>query len=845
MKKIFTLFLLCAIVLFAEAQKAIDEQDQNGCKKYYGIDKSQLSPKQWKANWIWCAGETSGDNVMLCARKTFNLVNKPETSRLYISGDSHYSLWVNGEFIGRGPARSSAHHQSFDILDIAAKLKAGKNVIAIKVHHTDYTVSYTDKPRPGLLFQLEIPDEVAINSDTHVKVHTEAGWDTQTQQIDPSNTARIENFDFRKSTLNWEQPDFDDAGWENAVLAKPVWWPPVNENSQIVTRTPPWHTLVPRDIPYLEETMRPVKTVFETGECVEFGSGNKGMAIAHLPVLGVMLRQVQPLTHCKIENLDNFLQQKGKLVLSNSYPGNLYKNEPYRSTWIVFDMGETLLGYPSLEIEATKGTNVDINYATILFDGKFNPAGILSSGGDRIILPGRKTTWNAQELRTFRYIGFLISNTNKPVTISWAGVKQTYYPFKDNGIIKLGDMILDKLVDASRKTIKIITHDAFTDNYRERRQYIQTAFYSARCNYNLFGDPYLMRRCLLQTAQDQSPNGFMPMHAPGNGKPTILEADMMWHMSLYDYYMFTGDSVTTKELLFNLKMNLIALEDLENLDGVIENPPHPYWIDHIDIDRRGINFTLNGWYMIALENDAKLYTYFGDNQEASKCIQKADKIRQYLKTRFWNPEKSLFVQTEINGKQSGLYDEITNGVALMTGIANATQSKAIVEKIMQNDKTLEMVRPTLMMYWVVEGLFKSGYGKDAMQLLKDRYAEMLQNDNGTLWEGWNIYTMDQSGIVVAKTQASTQAEQLYAPDIFNKYLLGVEALKPGMKDVKITYNDYDFKNLGSVIPTPQGNIKLNWEDKGSRLNITYPKTIKLVLNKKSFPIGIKINEQVY
>ncbi len=847
MKRLLTVFLSVTVLLIAHAQKPLEVQNQDGIIKYFGTDKNQNSPTDWKANWIWRAGQPFADNVMLCARKSFNLSQKPATSKLYITADSHYTLWVNGDFIGRGPARSAPHHQSFDVLDIASKLKAGKNIIAIKVHHSDYTLSYLDKPRPGLLFQLEIPQQALITSDVHVKVRNEAGWDTETPQVDQSNTARVENFDFRKSAVNWEQPGFDDSGWENAILVRQTWWPPPKDNSQLVARMPPWHTLVPRDLPYLEETMKPVKTVLETGECAEFGLGDKGAAIEHLPVLGVMLRQIQPLKLCKIENIEGFVQQKNKLVIQNYSPETLYKNDPFRSTWIVFDLGEIMHGYPSLNIEASRGTNVDICYATVLINGRFNAALIPDNGGDRIILPGKQITWNAQELRTMRYIGFLVSNTDKPVTISRAGIRQTFYPFKDSAAEESGDITLNKMMEASRKTMKVITHDAYTDNYRERRQYIQTAFYAARCSYNLFGDPYLMRRCLIQTAQDQSPNGYMPMHAPGNGKPNILEADFMWHMSLYDYYMYTGDHATTNDLLLNLKRSLLALEDLGNKNGLIENPPHSYWIDHADIDRRGINFTLNAWYMIALENDAKLFTYFGDSREAGKCLQKANKIRQYLKEKFWNKEKNLFVQTEISGKQTDNYDEITNGIALITGIADGTQAQAIATKILKNDQTREMVRPTLMMYWVIEGLFKTGYGKEAIELIKFRYKDMLQHENGTLWESWNLFTMDQSGTTISRIQTSTQAEQVYAPDIFNRNIIGLKILKPGMKEVEISYHDYGIKNMKSVVPTPLGNITVSWSlnDKGSNLDITSPKSINVILNKQRFPKGIKINKQMY
>lgn len=850
MKKIVHILLLCFLSMMAVAQKTIDFQILDGVKKFYGIDKKLLTPDEWKASWIWRKGETYANNVMICVRKTFNLEQKPSESKLYITADSHYSLWVNGEFINRGPARSAPHHQSFDILDISSKLKVGKNVIAIKVHHSGNTISYVDKVRPGLLFQLEIPttnETIFINSDKNIKVRNEVGWDTETPQIDGSNMARVENFDYNKSVIGWEQPEFDDSGWENAALIQHKdWWPPRKEDAKDFARMPPWYTLVPRDILYLEENLRSVKSVFETGECAEFGVA-KGGVVKQLPILGVVQHQVMPLKHCKIENLDKFMQGKENLTIENSYPKTIYVNEPFRSTWIVFDMGELLMGYPKLDIKAEKGTNVNITYAPFLIDGKYNPAIIPDNQGDRVVLSGKKTSWEAQELRTFRYIGLLISDSEKPVTIFYAGVKQTFYPFKDNAPIKLGDPFLEKLYEASRKTMKIITHDAYTDNYRERRQYIQTGFYAARGNYSLFGDPYLMRRQLIQIAQDQFANGFLPMHAPGKPKAGILDADLMWHMSLYDYYMYTGDEETTKSLLLNLQRNLLALDDLVTRNGVIENLSHPYWIDHTNLDLRGINFTLNAWYLIALEDDAKLFRYFGMEEDADVCSQRAQKTRKYLKSRFWNQDKGLFVQTEVDGKQTGLYDEISNSIALMTGIADAGQAKSITEKILQNDKTQEMVRPVIMMYWPIEGLFSAGYGKEAIQLLKSRYEVMMQHEEGTLWEGWSLYSFNHGENLIPKIRSATQAEQVFHPDIFARHLLGYEIVKPGSKEIRISYNGYNLKNMEGVIPTPQGNVTISWniEGKNKLLEIESPHAMKVTVNRTGFPKGIKINQKKY
>ena len=707
-----------------------------------------------------------------------------------------------------------------------------------------------DKVRPGLMFQLEISsgkDKTFITSDEDTKVRNETGWDTKTPLIDGSNTAFVENFDFGRSVVGWEAAEYNDSNWENATFIRQDWWPPRKGNVKDFARMSPWHTLVPRDLPYLEETLRPVKKVFEIGECAEASMAGRGEAVEHMPILGIMQHRITPLNHCKIQNLDGFINQTLPLKIQNYSPKTLYDNEPYRSTWMVFDMGELLMGYPTIEVEGSRGTNMEVSYAPFLIDGQFNPSIVPDNLGDRVGLTGGKIRWEAQELRTFRYLGIYIGNTDKPVTITFAGVKQTYYPFKTNAPFKLGDEMLEKLSNASQKTIKIITHDAFTDNYRERKEYIQTGWYAGIGNYSSFGDPYLMRRCLVQIADDQFQNGFLPMSAPNKPKIGILEADFFWQMSLYDYYMYSGDATTTKNLLVNLKRDLVAIEDLESKDGVLDSPPHPYWIDHTDLDRRGINFTLNGWYALALDDDAKLFKLMGDSEASNKCAEKANKIKQYLKNNFWNETKGLFAETMLNGKQSNSFDEISNGVALILKIADKNQASSIAEKIRTNDETQVMVRPAVLMYWPVEGLFSAGHGDVAIQILKSRFKVMMQHEEGTLWEGWNLYTFNQSGRVYAKTRSATQAEQVFHPDVFVRNLLGCEIVKPGAKELRISYTGNMLKNMEGFVPTLQGNVKISWtlEGENKKLEIESPKTVLITINRTGFPKDIKITQNKY
>ena len=118
------------------------------------------------------------------------------------------------------------------------------------------------------------------------------------------------------------------------------------------------------------------------------------------------------------------------------------------------------------------------------------------------------------------------------------------YPFEQKGSFRTPDCPeLQTLWDAAAKTIRVCTTDAYTDNYRERRQYAQTTYYACLGNYSVFGDYALQRRYLTQIAEEQLANGIMPAYAPRHGDDfmVILDSNCFWIRGLHQYLLYSGD----------------------------------------------------------------------------------------------------------------------------------------------------------------------------------------------------------------------------------------------------------------------------------------------------------------
>ena len=128
----------------------------------WGSTLAESGLPKWKAQWIWLPEDSEAE--MLLARKAFHLPEAPERALLSITATSQYQLFVNGKYICCGPARSAAHHQSFDVLDLSDSLRKGANIVAVRVHFQREDVSYYGTSRAGLLAQLDYTSASRIDN---------------------------------------------------------------------------------------------------------------------------------------------------------------------------------------------------------------------------------------------------------------------------------------------------------------------------------------------------------------------------------------------------------------------------------------------------------------------------------------------------------------------------------------------------------------------------------------------------------------------------------------------------------------------------------------------------------
>jgi hypothetical protein len=809
-------------------------------------DEKESPSFTWQSQWIWM-DETIESDVML-ARRSFDLDQVPQEAHLRITASSKYQLYLNGEYICQGPARSAPHHQSYDILDVTELLGEGKNSIAIRVHHQAGKRSYHHSGRAGLLAQLEISlntREFSLISDTTWKVAPDFSWDNEAPRINRFKLAVNDRVDMRRQIKGWNEPGFDDASWSIAKpLIRIVGWPSPQKNARAQTLIPPWTSLVPRDIPYLLEADEQAVNLLAAMQIDEFVSEKQKGILSINPI---------PLSEQIDERIAGILpayQNEGEplVIPASDTPG----------TWLLlFDFGRVLNGMPKLEIEGTAGTMVDVLYAPFVINNQFTHKIVDSEFLDRIILSGNKDIWGATYFKPIRYMGVVVRSGNKPVRISAAGIRHIAYPFERKGYIHAPDAPwIEQYVEASARTIQVCTTDGYTDNYRERRQYAQTGYYAALGNYWIFGDLALQRRYLIQVAQEQEANGMMPAYAPlaGDDYMVIMDANCLWLRSLRNYFLYSGDTVTTMDLLPAARKLMGLLQTYTNALGLLDHPPYPYWLDHALNDRRGANFCLNGHYLGALEDFAQILAWLNEPGE-EEYLARANLLRQSLRTHFWDNEQKLFSDALIDGERSDMFSEHANAMALAMHVATLAQAELVAKQLLASDQHnfiqrksgMTMVTPA-MSYFLHKGVCNYGYVEESFLMFRDRFDKMLAPDtNGTLWEEWWLDGTGRSGTLQkGRTRSDAQTESAFPPALFAEYLLGIRPIMPGMKKIELYRSHSGLRQVEGTVPSPEGKLFIRWnldEDGSGELDVEVPGGMQVELDLAS--LGVPATKQIF
>jgi len=168
------------------------------------------------AKYIWYNAGDVSRNPYAAFRKTFRITAETATADFNIFADTCYKLYVNGAFVGFGPARFDSRFPQYDTYDLTPYLKTGKNAIAVIANFHGHK---TFKNVP------EIAAMIAWGNvgDTDLSTNS-GGWKCEKYEACSRYTPKLSFalnaqifYDQDKFDTDWINADYDDSHWHNAV----------------------------------------------------------------------------------------------------------------------------------------------------------------------------------------------------------------------------------------------------------------------------------------------------------------------------------------------------------------------------------------------------------------------------------------------------------------------------------------------------------------------------------------------------------------------------------------------------------------------------------------------------
>lgn len=188
-----------------------------------------LDPADWSARWIEST-LVGGPRTPVPApffRRRFEVASDVVSARLYVTALGLYECVINGRRVGDGVLRPGwtvyPKRVQYDVYDVTALLRPGDNVVGAILGDGWYAGHISNQERqiygdrPRLLAQLEI----TRRDGSRQVVATDEDWRWAVGPILESDLIQGEAYDARLELTGWDQPGFDDKGWQAAALAQP------------------------------------------------------------------------------------------------------------------------------------------------------------------------------------------------------------------------------------------------------------------------------------------------------------------------------------------------------------------------------------------------------------------------------------------------------------------------------------------------------------------------------------------------------------------------------------------------------------------------------------------------
>ena len=740
----------------------------------------------WEAKWLVHPTASARAYGIYHFRKTISVAQKPARFVVHVSADNRYRLFVNGQAVAMGPARSDTQHWNYETVDLAPFMVAGSNTIAAQVWHLGESAPMAQMSyQLGFVMQGDGEAEKVVNTNGNWKVYQNLAYSPVKNDMARLHTYVVvgdgDRVDGATYPWGWEQPGYDDKAW---TAAKPLWF---SAKTRGLGSDGNW-ALVPRSIPPMATATVRLSTVRRA----------EGVTVS-----------------------PDFVAGKAPLLI----PANT------RAT-VLFDQKTLTNAYPELTVSAGKGALLTLTYAEALVDAKEQKGNrndienrkMLGIDDQFIADGGQKHTFRPLWFRTYRYLQLTVQTKDEPLTINDLLGQYTAYPFEQKARFSAPDTSLARIWDVGWRTAQLCAGETYYDcPYYEQLQYVGDTRIQALISLYVTGDDRLMRKAIVEYDDSRIAEGLTQSRYPSADQQVIPTFSLFWVCMVHDYWMHRKDDAFVSARLTGIESVLRWHESrIDRLTGL--NGPMTWWnfvdwswpwnkIDGIGGVPDGAHG--NGSSVLSLQQAytyqkaADLFAHYGQNEKAEHYRELARRINKAVMNSCWVAAKGLLADTP--GKKQ--YSQHANIFGILSNAIPAAQQRDVLKKILASTPA-DSLRPATyyFKFYLFQALKKTGLGDELLPQLQPWHT-MIANGLTTFAEAPEPTRSDCH---------AWSASPIYE---FLSTVCGINPAEPGFRSVRIEPFLGTLPSADGTMPHPNGDIAVHFEKAANGLlrgTITLP-----------------------
>jgi alpha-L-rhamnosidase len=760
---------------------------------------AEANPSFRVAKPVWPEGKETTRNLTVGFRASFEASGGTKVL-LRATGSSLYRVWLNGEFIGHGPARGPHGWYRVDEIDLTSKSKPGKNLVALEV--AGYNVNS--------FYLLDQPSFLQAEIVAGEKVLAATGQESAPfiATVLTERVQKVQRYSFQRPFTEVYRltPGYDQ--WRNELQA------PLTPAKCAVQSAKP---LLPRRVPYAEFTVRQPWQILSRGELTTGVKPQNLWKDRSLTAIGPQLggfpeQELTTIPSLELQTLASGPGQKSQKPYRLAEPIALPRN-----TYQILDFGTNLTGFLGAELNCRSNTRILLTFDEILSrdDVDFKRLGCVNA----VVYELKPGTYRVEtfEPYTLRYLKLMALDGDCEVT----GITLREYvsPIPAEARFAASDERLNRLFAAGVETFRQNAVDVFMDcPSRERAGWLCDSFFTARVAHDLTGGA-LIERCLFENYRlpdrfAHLPEGMLPMCYPSDHYDGVFIPNWaMWFVvELEEYLSRSGDRATVQGLETRLTKLLDYFKRFRNSDGLLEKLESWVFVEWSKANDfvQDVNFPSNMLYAEVLAAMGRMYG-------RPDWLQESERIRAVIRQQSFDGQ--FFVDNAIR-KEGKLQvtqnrSEVCQYFAFFFHVATPDSHPALWQTLVRDfgpqrkqTKAHPGVHPANAFVGNVLRLELLSQAGLSQQLLDESLAYQLYmaDRTGTLWENDGDYASCNHGF------ASHGGVRVLYRDV-----LGIAALDTVKRSVRLRFTDLKLDRCEGSMPTPEGKVELSWVREGTKL----------------------------